>query len=1116
MQWKTICAICLIVLSTAPFAALGQFSGLSGEVYAETEWGTTYRVYADFDQPGDYVMAVYATESIYDDPPIVISTTTEFFQSTFATGFYAGGVNPGFFAVFPEMEFDSWLTIGGGPGIQAGVQQAGLDLELASFQAGGNINTQGSYTGGSWFSTTNPPFVAGASGKILLAQLTTTGIVEVQMNLQWKNTTGESFNATGATLTLGTAAILGCTDVSACNYNVSATQDDGTCLIPSACDACFGDSEDGTGTLIDGDADDDGICDDDEVAGCTNLQACNYLTTATDDDGSCILPNADACEFCGPNGELDTADADGDGVCDAQEIQGCTDAAACNYDSRPTTDTDNSECTYPTGCETCSGSTDGTGVVVENDDDNDGVCNGNEVAGCLDATACNFNQNATDPASCVYPDSACETCSGESDGTGVVLGNDDDGDGVCNANEILGCTQNLACNYALNATEEDGSCTFPDGPCETCGETGGVIVVDADGDGICDQDEVAGCQDSFACNFNQDATDNDASCVYPTAECASCSGETDGSGVVVISDVDGDGVCDFDEVLGCQTPQACNYNAAATDDSPCIFAEGCESCSGQTDGSGVPVLNDEDGDGVCDDDEIAGCQDTFACNYNAAATDPGASCVFPSGCESCSGDSDGTGVIVANDDDGDGVCNSQEISGCQDPLACNYQSTATDESGLCVYASGCEFCSGATDGTGEVLLADADGDGVCDHDEQPGCTYADACNFDSSATDDDGSCIYADPLLCQTCANNVIITTDSDGDGVCDGAEILGCTDPDAANFNCDATESSVNCEYPAEEVLGCTYPFSPNFVPSATTDDGSCTLPPCADIDEDGICDAEEAYGCLDENACNFVPNATENFGCLYPPEIWLDCEGDCINDSDGDGVCDESEIAGCTEPLALNFNATATDEDGSCEFPEPPTAGCTYHGACNYNPSAVVDDGTCDYTCFGCTNATAFNFNSEATSDDGSCVFDDVFVYGCTYGNACNFDPAATADNGSCEYTCWGCTDASAVNFNENATSDDGSCTYTETPTMGCTYPDACNFNADASMDDGSCDYTCWGCTDASADNFDENATSDDGSCSFCENGQNSCAGDLDNDSIVGTADLLLFLSVFGFPCN
>ena len=85
-----------------------------------------------------------------------------------------------------------------------------------------------------------------------------------------------------------------------------------------------------------------------------------------------------------------------------------------------------------------------------------------------------------------------------------------------------------------------------------------------------------------------------------------------------------------------------------------------------------------------------------------------------------------------------------------------------------------------------------------------------------------------------------------------------------------------------------------------------------------------------------------------------------------------------------------------------------------------------------------------------------------------------------------------------------------------MGCTYPDACNFNADASMDDGSCDYTCWGCTDASADNFDENATSDDGSCSFCENGQNSCAGDLDNDSIVGTADLLLFLSVFGFPCN
>ena len=38
-------------------------------------------------------------------------------------------------------------------------------------------------------------------------------------------------------------------------------------------------------------------------------------------------------------------------------------------------------------------------------------------------------------------------------------------------------------------------------------------------------------------------------------------------------------------------------------------------------------LFDADGDGVCDENEIPGCQDPTACNYDALATDPGI-CVF--------------------------------------------------------------------------------------------------------------------------------------------------------------------------------------------------------------------------------------------------------------------------------------------------------------------------------------------------------------------------------------------------------------------------------------------------------------------------------------------------------
>ena len=42
------------------------------------------------------------------------------------------------------------------------------------------------------------------------------------------------------------------------------------------------------------------------------------------------------------------------------------------------------------------------------------------------------------------------------------------------------------------------------------------MLVDIDGDGVCDQREIAGCQDALACNYNADATDA-AFCSYPVA-----------------------------------------------------------------------------------------------------------------------------------------------------------------------------------------------------------------------------------------------------------------------------------------------------------------------------------------------------------------------------------------------------------------------------------------------------------------------------------------------------------------------------------------------------------------------------------------------------------------------
>ena len=45
-------------------------------------------------------------------------------------------------------------------------------------------------------------------------------------------------------------------------------------------------------------------------------------------------------------------------------------------------------------------------------------------------------------------------------------------------------------------------------------------------------------------------------------------------------------------------------------------------------------MPDTDNDGVCDEDEVAGCMDALACNYDAGATDEDGSCEFCSCAES--------------------------------------------------------------------------------------------------------------------------------------------------------------------------------------------------------------------------------------------------------------------------------------------------------------------------------------------------------------------------------------------------------------------------------------------------------------------------------------------------
>ena len=282
----------------------------------------------------------------------------------------------------------------------------------------------------------------------------------------------------------------GCTDENAANYNPEATSDDGSCIIygcPFA-NACNYDP-DATS--------DDGSCVF-YCPGCTDEAACNYDSEAIQEDGSCEYPvDLYGFDYVDCEGQC-LSDEDGDGVCLEDEIYGCTEIEACNFNGEAT--------------------------------ENDGTCEFQSCAGCMDEEACNFDPEATlGDVSCEYE--SCAGCMYEFacnyDPEATIADND-----TCEFGTCPGCTDPEACNYNPTVTEDDGSCLYID-ECGVCGGFGfaegtcdcegsvaesgyncdGSCVIDTDGDGVCDEFEIAGCTDIEAENYDETATDDDGSCV---------------------------------------------------------------------------------------------------------------------------------------------------------------------------------------------------------------------------------------------------------------------------------------------------------------------------------------------------------------------------------------------------------------------------------------------------------------------------------------------------------------------------------------------------------------------------------------------------------------------------
>ena len=201
------------VLGLIPLQAYSQLVDIIVEPIAVHDDGnselagmTTYHVYALCENQDDFVSGVYG-DTTY---PLNLSSSAGFYQHPEGSGL-GWEINSDLFEDHPNLEYDSWLTVG----VMNQNEVTGypntllLESEMLVFEAGGNL-TIASELGGGWYTLNGDEQAqAGPDLKVLLAQLTVENDAQVDgvFNIDvWTNGQGtESSYSTGVELNFPTA-----------------------------------------------------------------------------------------------------------------------------------------------------------------------------------------------------------------------------------------------------------------------------------------------------------------------------------------------------------------------------------------------------------------------------------------------------------------------------------------------------------------------------------------------------------------------------------------------------------------------------------------------------------------------------------------------------------------------------------------------------------------------------------------------------------------------------------------------------------------------------------------------------------------------------------------------